>query len=206
MTSLRRGVKLNLMKRLFIYILLVLMWCNVGFAELIIFSDIKIGDKISKYFNSQQISKYYISNAEPSPSGERLFGKDLKYSFIAMTSEERIFVENYNFFQIYYENKSKKIVSISGTDFSSDLDACLNKRNNKVFKYKSKNRITTLFNKTENTHTYPDGVKTYSVGFHGPTKIFSFACYKYPSDKDIEYSLTIYENNYNLFIWEAMNK
>jgi hypothetical protein len=184
------------------------MWCNVGFAEKISLMDIKIGDKISKHFNSQQISKYYISNAEKSPSGERLFGKDLKYSFIAMIDEDGIFSEDYNFFQITYENDSKKIVSISGTDFSSDKDTCLKKKNNKVSEYKSKNRITTLFNKKENTHTFPDGTTIYDVAFHGPIKIFTFACYVYPGDKnkDVEYSLTIYENNYNIFIWEAHNK
>ena len=184
------------------------MWCNVGFAEKLSLMDIKIGDKISKHFNSQQISKYYVSNAGKSPSGERLFGKDLKYSFIAMINEDGIFSEDYNFFQIYYENDSKKIVSISGTDFSSDKDTCLKKRNNKVSEYKSKNRITTLFNKNETTSAYPDGTTTYDVAFHGPNKIFTFSCYVYlPNmDKDVEYSLTIYENIYNIFIYEAMNK
>ena len=196
------------MKKLSLYIFLVLMFCNVGFAELISFSNIKIGDKITEYFNSQQISKYYVSNAGKSPSGERLFGKDLKYSFIAMINEDGIFSEDYNFFQIYYENDSKKVVSISGTDFSSDKDTCLKKRNNKVSEYKSKNRITTLFNKNETTNAYPDGTTTYDIAFHGPNKIFAFSCYVYPPDmdKNVEYSLTIYENIYNIFIYEAMNK
>jgi len=35
MTSLRSGVKLALMKKLFLYVFLVLMFCNVGFAECI---------------------------------------------------------------------------------------------------------------------------------------------------------------------------
>ena len=35
MTSLRSGVKLTPMKKLFLYVFLVLMWCNVGFAECI---------------------------------------------------------------------------------------------------------------------------------------------------------------------------
>ena len=208
MTSLRSGVKMGLMKKLSLYIFLVLMWCNVGIAETISLMDIKIGDKISKHFNSQQISKYYVSDTEKSPTGERLFGKDLKYSFIAMISKDGIFSEDYNFFQIYYENDSKKVVSISGTDFSSDKDTCLKKRNNKVSEYKSKNRITTLFNKNETTNAYPDGTTTYDVAFHGPNKIFAFSCYVYPPDmdKDVEYSLAIYENNYNIFIYEAMNK
>ena len=44
-----------MMKKLSLYIFLVLMWCNVGFAELIIFSDIKVGEKVSKYINDQQV-------------------------------------------------------------------------------------------------------------------------------------------------------
>ena len=52
------------MKKLTLYIFLVLMWCNVGFAELISITDIKIGDRVSEYFTSKQISEYYIDNAE----------------------------------------------------------------------------------------------------------------------------------------------
>ena len=193
------------MKKLSLYIFLVLMWCNVGFAEKISLIDIKIGDKISKYFNSQQISKYYIEDAAKSPSGERVFGKDLKYSFIALGDKEGIFNKDYDFFQIYYENDTKKIVSISGTDKSADLDACSKKRNDKVSKYKSKNRITTLFNRNDSTDTYPDGTTIDNVAFHGLNKIFVFACYEWSSD-DVEYSLTIYESKYNDFIYEKTNK
>ena len=205
MTLLRNWVKFVFMKKLSLYVFLALMWCNVGVAEKISFTDIKIEDRISKYFNSQQISKYYVSNADPSPSGERLFGKDLKYSFIAMISEDKIFAEDYSYYQIYYENKSKKIVSISGTDVSPDIDSCLKKRSEKVLEYKSKNRITSLFNKQESEDTYSDGVKTYNVGFYGPTKLFAFSCYVYSND-DVEYSLTIYENKYNSFLYKKMNK
>ena len=35
MTSLRSGVKMSLMKKLSLYIFLVLMWCNVGFADVV---------------------------------------------------------------------------------------------------------------------------------------------------------------------------
>ena len=193
------------MKKLSLYVFLVLMCCNVVVAEKISLIDIKIGDKISKYFNSQQISKYYVSNADLSPSGEKLFGKDLKYSFIGMTSEDKIFVGDYAFYQIYYENNSKKIVSLSGTDISPDVDSCLNKRSEKVSEYKSKNRITSLFNKHESEDTFSDGVKTYNVGFYGPRKIFAFSCYVYPDD-NVEYSFTIYENEYNSYIYKKMNE
>ena len=39
MTSLRSGVKLGLMKKLSLYVFLVLMWCNVGFAESYVCKD-----------------------------------------------------------------------------------------------------------------------------------------------------------------------
>ena len=205
MTSLKSRVKFGFMKKLFLYVFLVLMWFNVVVAEKISLIDIKIGDKISKYFNSQQLSKYYVSNADPSPSGEKLFGKDLKYSFIAMTSEDKIFEGDYAFYQIYYENNSKKIVSLSGIDISPDVDSCLKKRSEKVSEYKSKNRITSLFNKQESEDTFLDGVKTYNVGFYGPRKIFAFSCYVYPDD-NVEYSFTIYENEYNSYIYKKMNE
>ena len=204
MTSLKSRVKFGFMKKLSLYVFLVLMWCNVVVAEKISLIDIKIGDKISEYFNSQQISKYYV-NAGPSPSGEKLFGKDLKYSFIAMTSEDKIFEGDYAFYQIYYENNSKKIVSLSGIDISPDVDSCLKKRSEKVSEYKSKNRITSLFNKQESEDTFLDGVKTYNVGFYGPRKIFAFSCYVYPDD-NVEYSFTIYENEYNSYIYKKMNE
>ena len=40
------------------------MWCNVGFAEKISFLDIKIGDKITDHFTSNQINKHYIDDEE----------------------------------------------------------------------------------------------------------------------------------------------
>ena len=71
--------------------------------------------------------------------------------------------------------------------------------------YQRKNRITSLFNKKENTHTYPDGMIDHNVGFYGKEKIFAFSCYIYP-DGIIQYSFTIYENNYNNYIWGKFNE
>ena len=79
------------------------------------------------------------------------------------------------------------------------------KRNDKVSEYKSKNRITSLFNKQENTQNFPDGLIILDVAFYGPDKIFTFACYIYSPD-DVEYTLTIYENKYNKWIQEKVNK
>tara|TARA_B110000114_G_C14922545_1_gene329078 strand:+ start:95 stop:655 length:561 start_codon:yes stop_codon:yes gene_type:complete len=185
--------------------ILTLLFNGNVYANKISLIDIKIGDKMNDHFSNKQISKYYVENPSGTPSGERIMGKDLTYSFIALESKEGVFNKDYDFYQIYYENDTKKIVSISGTDKTTDLDVCLKKRNDKVLKYKSKNRITTLFNRDDSTDTFSDGLKTDNVTFHGPTKIFAFACYEWSSD-DIEYSFTIYETKYNDFVYEKMNK
>ena len=137
MTSLRSRVKIGLMKKLSLYIFLVLMWCNVGFAEKINFFDIKIGDKISKHFNSQQISKYYKFDTAKPPSGEVLYGKNKKYSLLQLNIEDGIFKKDYQFFQIFYENGTDKIVAIAGVDLMSvkDKDLCFERRKIDVAKY-----------------------------------------------------------------------
>ena len=180
------------------------MFCNVGFAELITFNNIKIGDKISKHFNSQQISKYYIHDAEKTPKGERVYGKDLKYSFITFVREDRIFKEDYNSVQIYYENDTGKVVSIAGIHAMSSKDACLEKRKNNVSLYQRKNRITSLFNKNQDKHTFPDGMIDDFIMFTGKEKYISFACYIY--DDKIEYRVDALENNYNNYIYKINNQ
>ena len=60
MTSLRSGDKLGLMKKLSLYIFLVLMWCNAGFADDI--SDfeidgISIGDSLLEHMSEEDITK-----------------------------------------------------------------------------------------------------------------------------------------------------
>ena len=137
------------MKKIFPYAFLLLMWCNDGFAEKISFIDIKIGDKISKYFNSQQISKYYFFDTEKTPGGEILYGKDKKYYFIQFAKEDEVLKGDYGFYQIYYENGTGKIVSIAGIDKMTNKDSCLQKRKVDVDLYTKKNRITSLFNKTQ---------------------------------------------------------
>ena len=193
------------MKKLLFLIFASLICCNVGFAKNFSLIDVKIGDNILKYFNTEQINKFYVKDAAKSPSGERVFGKDLKYSFLAIIDSEEVFKKEYDFFQIYYENSSNKIVSISGTDKSKDIESCLKTRDYNVSKYKNKNKITSLFNMYDSKDEYSDGLKVDNVSFTGPTKIFTFACYEWSSD-DVEYSLTIYENEYNDFIYEKMQQ
>jgi len=58
MTSLRSGVKLGLMKKLSLYIFLVLMWCNVGVADDISeyqIEGISIGDSLLNHLSEEEI-------------------------------------------------------------------------------------------------------------------------------------------------------
>ena len=194
------------MKKIFLYVFLVLMWCNAGFAEKINFFDIKIGDKISKHFNSQQISKYYFIDTEKTPSGEVLYGKNKKYAFLQLKKEDGIFKKDYQFFQIFYENGTDKIVAIAGVDLMSvkDKDLCFERRKIDVAKYIKKNRITSLFKKHQDTHIFPDGMIDDYVQFFGEEKFFSFSCYLYPSK--IEYRVEAYENNYNEWVFTKWNE
>ena len=193
------------MKKLSLYIFVGLMVCNVGFAEPIRFNDIKIGDRMSKHFNSQQISKYYIHDAEKTAKGERIYGKDLKYSLIAFLKEDGVFKEDYDAVQIYYENGTDKIVSIAGIDQMISKDSCFEKRKNDVNMYIKKNRITSLFNKHQDKHAFPDGMVDDYVQFVGEEKFFSFSCYIYPDDR-IRNRVEVYENNYNDYIFKKFNE
>ena len=192
------------MKKLSLYIFLILMFCNVGFAELIIFSDIKIGEKVSKYFNDQEISQYYVSGDKNNPAGVIIFDKDKKYSYLLFLKEDRIFKGNFEFYQIYYENSTGKIVGTGSVDLMSSKDSCFQKRKTDVETYKMKNRITSLFSKQQDKHTFPDGMIDDFIMFTGKEKYISFACYIY--DDKIEYRVDALENNYNNYIYKINNQ
>ena len=180
------------------------MFCNVGLAEKISFVDIKIGDKITNYFSSNQINKYYFFDTEKTPKGEILYGKDKKYSYLEIRIDDKIFKEKYDYVHLYYENNTKKIVSLGGGIYHSSLDDCLKSRNNLVSKYKQKNRITSLFAKQENENNFPDGQKDYNIAFYGKT-IFAFHCQVY-LDGNIINQVALYETDYNSYIFKKWNE
>ena len=104
MTSLRSGVKIVLMKKLSLYIFLVLMWCNVGFADDI--SDfeiegISIGDNVSEFFTEMQIIqntvKYHTNN-----------------KFITLEFNNLDFFKTYGALQVAYKSENKIISEITG--------------------------------------------------------------------------------------------
>ena len=199
---------MTLMKQLSLYIFLVLMWCNVGFAEKISFLDIKIGDKITDHFTSNQINKYYMDDEENTTNskGERVYGREVIYSFLAIIDDREIFKEDYSNsgIQIYYENETDKIVSFGKVDMATDLSSCIIERNKDVANYTKKNRITSLFNKDEDTHKFPDGMVDHYVSFYGKDKLFSFRCYVYP-DGDITKRFQAGTWKFNEYIFEKFN-
>ena len=114
------------MKKLSLYIFFILMFYNVGFAELIKLKDIKLGDNMSEYFSDQIISDNDQSPfADKNSKGERVFGTDLKYNYIGFVKEDEIFDQEFLYIQVYYETASNKIVSLSGIDEFSTKDLSL---------------------------------------------------------------------------------
>ena len=105
------------------------MFCNVGVAEKISFLDIKLGDKITDHFTSNQINKHYMDDDEHTKTlkGERVYGRDLIYSYIAIIRDNKIFKEDYSNsgIQIYFENETDKIVSFGKVDMANDLSSCI---------------------------------------------------------------------------------
>ena len=195
---------MGLMKKLSLYIFLVLMICNVGFAEIISFSNIKNGDKISEYFTSKKISEYYQDDMERTAKGEQVWGKDLKYSVIAFIAEG-VVKEDYDVIQIYYENKTDKIVSLHGVIESFSKSDCINMREKNVSIYKKKNRINSLFSKHQDTHKFPDGMLDDFIAFENSKELISFNCYIY-QDGRIRYRFSQTETNYNDYIFKKFNE
>ena len=192
------------MKKLSLYVFLVLMWCNVGFAELISITDIKIGDKVTEHFTSKQIFEYYQDDMERTAKGEQVWGKDLKYSVIAFIAEG-VVKEDYDVIQIYYENKTDKIVSIQTINQNSSKSDCINMREKNVSIYKKKIRINSLFSKHQDTHKFPDGMLDDFIAFENSKELISFNCYIY-QDGRIRYRFSQTETNYNDYIFKKFNE
>ena len=109
------------------------MVCNVGFAEKKSLIDIKIGDKITEHFSTNQIIEYYVDD-DVTEEDIRVYGKNYKYSFIAFVNDGTF--EDYDYIQVYYETKTDKIVSTTGIYEMSDESDCISKRNKLASEYK----------------------------------------------------------------------
>jgi hypothetical protein len=194
------------MKRLFLYISIFLMWFNTSYAQRISFFDIKIGDKITDHFTYQQIDQYY-TQGEPASSGEIVYGKDKIYSYITIGRNDKIFIENFSNagVQIYYENKTDKIVSIGKVEVSSSLNDCISERNRDALNYKKKNRISSLFNETKDTYEFADGMVDHYITFEGKDRDFSFRCYAYP-DGWITKRFQVFLHDFNDYVFKKFSE
>ena len=67
-----------------------------------------------------------------------------------------------------------------------------------------KNRITSLFDKVQDTHTFPDGMIDDYIMFTSKEKYIAFSCYIY--DNNIEYRVEAVENNYNDYVFKINNQ
>ena len=194
------------MKRLFLYIFVSLIWINISYAQKISFFDIKIEDKITDHFTYQQIDQNYTLG-EPTQSGEIVYGKDKIYSYITILNEDGIFIEDFSrsAAQIYYENKTDKIVSIGKVEISLNLNDCIAQRDQDALNYKKKNTISSLFNEYKDTYQFPDGIVDHFISYEGKDKDFSFRCYAYP-DGDVTKRFQVFLHEFNDYIFKKFSK
>ena len=114
------------MKKLSLYIFLVLMFCNVGFADDISDFEIEgvsIGDSLLDHFSETEIKKnkkdYYTND-----------------KFTAVDFRGKSYFENYDGAQIHYKTKSKKYI-IYALDFMLEFENNINecyKKQEKIVK------------------------------------------------------------------------
>ena len=189
------------MKKLY-YLYFILFFSTNAIAQQISLSDIKIGSKLSDYFTFNEISKYYRDDMENNAKGEKIWGKDLKYSAIAFYGNE--IGDDHDFIQIYYENETDKIVAISAAITNLELNQCIQLRDNKVSKHVAK-KLLLNFTKDKNSHTFPDGMKDEYVIFRGIKTNVGFRCYIY-EDGDIVYRYSDVENDYNEWLFKQFDE
>lgn len=196
------------MKKLFLNIFLVFIWCNICLAEKISFYDIKIGDKITDHLTFVQIDQNYMDKKEniTNSKGERVYGKELIYSYVSIAFDQEIFMEDFSQagIQIYFQNKTDKIVSIAKVEMTNNLANCIAERNKDASNYGKKNRISSLFSKTEDTHEFPDGMIDYYIAYEGKDRDFSFRCYEY-TDGSVTKRFQSYLHNFNDYVFKKFN-
>ena len=190
------------MKKLYYYFYFILFFSTNALAQQISLSDIKIGSKLTNYFTSNQISKYYQDDMERNAKGEKVWSKDLKYSAVAFYGNE--IGDDHDFIQIYYENETDKIVAISAAITNLELNQCIQLRDNKVSKHVAK-KLLLNFTKDKDSHTFPDGMKDEYVIFRGIKTNVGFRCYIY-EDGNIVYRYSDVENNYNEWLFKQFDE
>jgi len=117
------------MKKLSLYVFLVLMWCNVGFAEEIKEIEVEgmsLGDSLLEYFSKEEIKETTVPGVYPDKFETTYNIKEtLRYDFITVTYKSN--------------DKKYKIHGIAtALGFSNDIEDCY-KEQNKIIKEISMN-------------------------------------------------------------------
>ena len=143
------------MKKLSLYIFLVLMFCNVGYAEKIYLKDIKINSNITNYFSPKEIDLYNTEidgkyGFNPSDEArvlgmvQRIFNGEVPHrDFMYQTLVGSAYLHFFHYFIPIYNLQFQRIVVI--LMFQIYSLALLNLSNNLNFK-----RIITHFNNAIN--------------------------------------------------------
>jgi len=192
-----------MMKKLYFYFFVILFFSINALAQQIFLFDIKIGSKLTDHLTSNEISKYYHDDMEKNSKGEDVWGKDLKYSAVVLYGNE-IIGDDYDYIQLYYENKTDKIVGISGMTTNLLLNQCIELRDNKVSKHVAK-KLLLNFTKDKGSRTFPSGMKDDYVVFVGIKSNVGFRCYIY-EDGSIDYRYSNIEKNYDDWLFKKFKK
>ena len=113
------------MKKLHLYIFLVLIWCNIGFAEDISelqIEGISIGDSLLDHYSKKKILKKTLYEKEQ--------GNNKDVGFVYLEGNEENF-ENYRRIKIGYKTNDQyfKIILITAfVDINRDINKCIIKK------------------------------------------------------------------------------
>ena len=183
------------MKKLFLYIFLFLIWCNVGFAEKIYLKDIKINSNITNYFSPKEIDLY---NTEI----DGKYGKKRKYSYLYITNPKEKFDENFTLVMIAFENKSWKVQYSAG--LFEDLNNCIKFRDDQIKLYKNQ---LIGYESYEGTSKHDDGVRQEIVVFTKNNIRKKFTCDYYPDSSEyagtVDFRIDSLTNSFNTWVTSA---
>tara|TARA_B100001564_G_C20409393_1_gene564949 strand:- start:23 stop:595 length:573 start_codon:yes stop_codon:yes gene_type:complete len=177
------------MKKLSLYIFLVLIVCNVGFAAtLISLNDLKLDENINNYFFNQEISEF-------SYEGDG-YGIGSNYS-VLFIPPNKLKDKKYDSLTIAFSNNSKKISYYAGfVEGFKNLNECLNFRDKQV----SKSKKEFLIHERENqTNKHSDGLIQQTVRFISIKSSAAFSCDYFEEEKNsrVDFRFDVLTNKFN---------
>ena len=187
------------MKKLTFYFLFSLFFFTNIVADQLTLSNIKLGERLTNYFTTAEISKYNINDKTDYP----FYSYDGKYSMVEFRKQENIFKGQYDYIQMTYSNKNDEIHYISAVvDFQFDnkegLNECLNYKDKIVFEYKKQKALEGLKKNITNFTHEMSGTKENGIWFNNSILKFSvgFLCLTYPKSTSIDNDFRL---DYHLF-------